>query len=1634
MGFKFFFVPLGTNFIYMNRIFIVLLSLSLYFPFSSKASHLAGGDISYQHLGGDSFLVTLKIYRDCSGIDVSTTSESLTFESSCGNFTLDIPFIDSTEISQLCEASSANSTCNGGTLPGMEEYVYQDIVELSPCADWNIYFQQSARNPSENIPGSDGFTYYVNTTLNSVLAPENNSIVFTAQPIPYVCLGQTVSYNWGMVEIDGDSLVYTFVCPFSGPGSSMGNDFIAPYSCTNPVDGITIDPETGEMNFTPVTQGNFIVAVQVAEYDDAGNLIGTAVRDIQFVVIPCSNNVPDDTAGTVQNLASPAQLLGPYQIELCEGDTLSFDAVYTDQDINDTLTITTNIDLVLPGAQYIVSGTNPITVHYEWIVPAGTAGTNTAFTVTVNDGACPIPGLQFFVYDISVIQATVAGPDLIICGPNTELPGQAHINVSGGTSFQWTSISGDPIIVGTNFSCDTCSTVVATPSVTTTYVVQSNLSTSCKTSDTVTVFVVPDFTFSTTLSEDSVCLYETMQFETTPNPNVSGYVYDWNASGATFSDDSIQNPLTTLVASGVQNVYLNITSPDGCLKKDTFAVHVSSNVQPDIEIYGDSTICQGDSVLLTLNNLNSNNCTFIIDMEDSFGDGWNGGELEFVVDGVVHSTHTIPAGGDAQVDTVILISGNVISINCTEGNYPWEGSYTIYDAAGVALFSANALTNGVGIWIDTFYCASTGLVYAWSPSIGLSNTNNDSVWVSATSNMTYYVTATDVIGGCMDIDSFNVYVVPTFGIQATASDDSVCLYEPVQYNVAADSAFIYTYAWTPANIMNNSTIVNPIGTHSVSGLIPVTVEVTSAQGCTKTEVLNILVSSNIFPDVEIEGDSTICEGDSVLLVANNLNSSNCTFIIEMAESFGDSWNGGALEFLVDGVIHSTHTIATSNVFNQNDTIVLTSGNVISINCIGGSYPSEGSFNILDGSGNLLFSASSLSNTLGLWTDTFYCSATGLVYTWSPSTGLSSTTEDSVWVSPTSNTTYYVTVEDPIGGCMDVDSFNIYVVPTFGITVSASDDSICLNDQVQYQVTADSTFNYTYQWQPAGIMNNANINNPVGTHNSSGLVDVTVEVSTDLGCTKYASVQVLVSDNFTPDLFVTGSDSVCQGDSTLLFASNASNQNCFVVLSMEDLLEDGWNGASLDVYLNGNYQGSYEMDFVDINPALDTIYFNSGDGISLGFNSGSWDEEITYTIYDASGNILFTDSGTDGSGPQAGANIWDTTLVCGDNGLAFSWSPSSTLSSPNEQETWASPSTNTTYTVIATDLIGGCSDTTTFTVNVIPQPLVEVTTTDTIYCLNDPTQTLAGIPTPGNWTGSFISSSGQFLPSNLGLGPELYVYHHFNGGCWGHDSITIYISAPPLSPIPSANNPYCAGYPLNDLTIVTNGGEIHWYNSSNLTTEINPPQVGASNTSLWVTETDAIGCTSDPAELVIQTAYTPNANFEFAFDSATAEAPLTIEFDNNSFPTSASYSWYINGEYITNSYDMTHLFEDGGVYAITLVGVNPTEGCIDSITKIFVLYELSVSDIPNVISPNGDGMNDKFYLKSNGLEDITMTIYNRWGKVVYGPCGPADDASICAWDGGNQPSGTYYYVVSAKDRNGKKIKREDLEGYITLIRD
>jgi len=98
----------------------------------------------------------------------------------------------------------------------------------------------------------------------------------------------------------------------------------------------------------------------------------------------------------------------------------------------------------------------------------------------------------------------------------------------------------------------------------------------------------------------------------------------------------------------------------------------------------------------------------------------------------------------------------------------------------------------------------------------------------------------------------------------------------------------------------------------------------------------------------------------------------------------------------------------------------------------------------------------------------------------------------------------------------------------------------------------------------------------------------------------------------------------------------------------------------------------------------------------------------------------------------------------------------------------------------------------------------------------------------------------------------------------------------------------------------------------------------------------------------------------------------------------------------------------GQYNFSFTNVN---GCADTVAIVVAPSNLN---IPNIITPNGDGKNDAFEVP--GLlfyPSSELLIFNRWGNEVY-----RSESYANSWNGSGLAGGTYYYILNRKDKKGK----------------
>lgn len=141
----------------------------------------------------------------------------------------------------------------------------------------------------------------------------------------------------------------------------------------------------------------------------------------------------------------------------------------------------------------------------------------------------------------------------------------------------------------------------------------------------------------------------------------------------------------------------------------------------------------------------------------------------------------------------------------------------------------------------------------------------------------------------------------------------------------------------------------------------------------------------------------------------------------------------------------------------------------------------------------------------------------------------------------------------------------------------------------------------------------------------------------------------------------------------------------------------------------------------------------------------------------------------------------------------------------------------------------------------------------------------------------------------------------------------------------------------------------------------------------------------------------------------------ITFSNQSI-ASDSYLWSF-GDGITqsdNNPSVIHHYTDTGTYTVQLIALT-NNGCSDTAYgKVWVMDSFTCF-IPNTFSPNADKRNDTFKPVCTNTQYYILTVYNRWGEVVYQS---DSQTSFPEWMPVNEPDGVYIYSISAMDRNNE----------------
>lgn len=179
--------------------------------------------------------------------------------------------------------------------------------------------------------------------------------------------------------------------------------------------------------------------------------------------------------------------------------------------------------------------------------------------------------------------------------------------------------------------------------------------------------------------------------------------------------------------------------------------------------------------------------------------------------------------------------------------------------------------------------------------------------------------------------------------------------------------------------------------------------------------------------------------------------------------------------------------------------------------------------------------------------------------------------------------------------------------------------------------------------------------------------------------------------------------------------------------------------------------------------------------------------------------------------------------------------------------------------------------------------------------------------------------------------------------------------------------------------------------------------------------------------------------DFSVDPVQGEAPLEVTFTDKSI-RGFKYRWEFGDDTISELKDPgPHTYYIPGEYTVKLI-IESELHCIDSVRSEKIIVDPSLLDIPNVFTPDGDGLNDYFMVESQSLRFINVEVFSRSGLKVYSFYGQGDKLKEWeGWDGNINKSsikaspGIYYYIIRAQGWDGEEYDSKQYRGFVYLYR-
>ncbi len=1272
---------------------------------------------------------------------------------------------------------------------------------------------------------------------------------------------------------------------------------------------------------------------------------------------------------------------------------------------------------VSPIADTLCSGSSTILTAsgsntYSWSPTTGlnvstgafilaTPPASTTYTVTSTD----VNGCQdtaSTVVIVNPIPVVVVGSNPTICSGST-----TPLTASGASTYTWSPATG--------LNNTTGSSVLANPTVNSTYIIIGTDPLGCSNFTTATVTVHPLPVMA--VSSDSICSGDTVVLNAT-----GAQTYSWTPG---VISNSINFDTVRVSPSSTTTYTIVGTNANGCSNSISSIVEVLPIPVVDMEGLGTDICLSSPPVPLSvlpyggvITGPGVYNSTFY---PDSAGVG---GPY------TITYTYTNANGCSSHIDLLVTVHPGP-SINITSNN--------------------PALCPGSSALLT----ASGGPSYTWFPTGVISN-NGDSMTVTPSITTTYFVTGTDTFG-CAATDSSIVTVNPLPVVSIVGLQPSYCSNTSSQNLMGTPAGGAFSGAGVTGNIFNPALAGN--GTHTII------YSFTDTLGCSASDSAQVVV--NAAPSLTVN-NAAVCAGTSASLSANGATSyvwpatGDTTSTIIVSPSATSTYT-------VIGSTNSCFDTATSVItVNQLPTVSFTglnlnycssasastltgtpaggiftgpgmSGNAFSPIAAGagGPYTITYTYTDLLGCSNAVSHQTTVNNgavidvtpqssTICLGSSTGLTATGGISYTWTPSTGLSATTGSTVTANPITNITYYVTGTDA-NGCSGSDSATVSIGSNLSLTLTASNNSVCSGSSTTLHVSGAT--NYT--WTPSSGLNITTGSTVTATPASS--ITYLVQGSDVAGCTGQASIPITV---INPPPVNVNNPSVCAGSSITLTASGAtsyvwSNGGTTTSISVSPLVNTTYNVTGTS---NGCSNSANAI--VTVNPlpvvsfsGLNPAYCSAAPPVTLtgipaggsfngtGVNGNTFNPAsvpvggpylVTYSFSSAAGcSATATHPVSINSGaaitvtPASGSICFNSsTSLAANGGVSYTWAPSTGLSATTGAIVTANPTVSTTYTVKGTNA-NGCTGIATAIVNVGGTLTLTITPNNPAICAGSSTTLSASGATTYTWSPAtgLNKTSGTSVTANPANTITYTITGTDAGGCTGTGTAVVVVS--PLPNVNATSTGQFVCYNSSSTLSATGAANYSWSPSTglNVTTGNKVIATPLTNITYTVTGSNAACSSSDTISVHVNVPVTLTVSQPNASICTGNSVSLNVS-------GASSYKWNpANGLSSSTGAAVTASPAISTTYTITGIDNNGCSGTATASVTVHALPVLSASSNSISIcsgsnaSLQASGASNYLWTPSTGLNATT-------------------GSNIAA-----HPTASITYTVTGTDANGCSVTKQ-----------